>query len=141
MISSDYRKFAEFVRVQARSARFLADDDERDLLQEGLRHFHVQSDEGRWILLGVAADEEIAVENVLDRWIARLLGRFAKTDGKIKKAEFEDAVEIYKDWSNHRFSDDEIKKKLKTIVEKEKLQAKRNGLLRSRRWFRKIETD
>ena len=135
-----YRKFSEFVRVQARAAGFIVSDDERNLLQEGLRHFGVQSEEGHWILLGVAADEDVGVESMLDRWITDVLGRFASSDGKLKKREFEDAVEIYREWANDRMSEDDIKKKLKRIVENKNWKAKRNGLLRSRRWFNRIKT-
>lgn len=141
MSDPEYRKFSEFVRVHARAAGFIVSDDERNLLQEGLRHFGVQSEEGHWILLGVAADEDIGVESMLDRWITDVLGRFAGSDGKLKKREFEDAVEIYREWTNDRMSEDGIKKKLKKIVEKKNWKARRKGLLRSGRWFNRIKTD
>ena len=59
MNTTNYGKYAEFVLVQARSAGFVSADDERKLLQEGLRHFDVPADTGRWILLGVAAEQEM----------------------------------------------------------------------------------
>ena len=141
MSDPEYRKFSEFVRVQARAAGIVAGDDERDLLQEGLRHFGVQSEEGQWILLGVAADEGVGVESMLDRRIADVLGRFAGSGGKLRKREFEDAVEIYRAWANNRMSDDDVRKKLKKIVKDKNWKARRQGLLRSGRWFNRIKTD
>ena len=141
MSDPEYRNFSEFVRVLARAAGIIVSDDERNLLQEGLRHFGVQSEEGRWILLGVAADERVGVESMLDRRITEVLGRFAGSDGKLGKREFEDAVEIYRGWANNRMSEDDVRKKLKKIVKKNNWRAKRQGLLRSGRWFNRIKTD
>ena len=141
MSDPEYRKFSEFVRVLARATGIIVSDDERNLLHEGLRHFGVQSEEGQWILLGVAADEGVGVESMLDRRIADVLGRFARSGGKLRKREFEDAVEIYRDWANERMSEDDIRKKLKKIVQQKNWKARRHGLLRSGRWFNRIKTD
>ena len=141
MSDPDYRKYSEFVRVLARASGIIVSDDERTLLHEGLRHFGVRSEEGQWILLGVAADEGVGVESMLDRRIADVLGRFARSDGKLGKREFEDAVEIYREWANDGMSEDDIRKKLKKIVQQKHWKARRHGLLRSGRWFNRIKTD
>jgi hypothetical protein len=135
----DRTRFAEYVKLQAGDRGFLSRDEEKVLLQDGIARFNVNYDEARWILTGVAAEEQVALERELDRTIATVLARFAETNDKISKDEFEDAVHIYKSLSRNTLSEAAIKKKMKTIVADNKWRPARNGMLRSRRWYRKID--
>jgi hypothetical protein len=135
----DRTRFAEYVKLQAGDRGFLSRDEEKLLLQDGIARFNVNYDEARWILTGVAAEEQMALERELDRTIAAVLARFAETNDKITKDEFEDAVHIYKNLSRNTLSEDAIKKKMKTIVTDNKWRPARNGMLRTRRWYRKID--
>jgi len=137
----EYRRFSEFVRVQARAKPFIAHAEEWSLLHEGLRHFGVQAEEGRWIVLGVAADEGVGVETQLDDRIGTVLAHFAGRDGKLSRHEFETAVAIYRRWGKDGLGADEIRGKLKKMVEASNWKPKRRGALRSIRWFRKVRTD
>ena len=129
------------MRVQARATPFIARAEEWNLLHEGLRHFGVQVDEGRWIMLGVAADEGVGVETRLDDRIGTVLAHFAGRDGRIAKREFETAVAIYRQWGNNGLGTNEIRGKLKKMAEASNWKPKRQGAWRSTRWFRKIRTD
>lgn len=135
----DRTRFAEYIKLQAGDRSFLSRNDEKVLLQDGIARFNVNYDEARWMLTGIAAEEEMALERELDRTIAVVLGRFAETNDKISKDEFDDAVQIYNKLSKDTLSENEIKKKLKAIVADKKWRPKRNGLMRSRRWYRKID--
>jgi hypothetical protein len=135
----DRTRFAEYVKLQAGDRGFLSRSEETVLLQDGIARFNVDYDEARWILTGVATEEQVALERELDRTIAVVLARFADTNDKITKDEFEDAVQIYKRLSKDRLSEDAIKKKMKTIVSDNKWRPARNGMMRSKRWYRKID--
>lgn len=135
----DRTRFAEYVKLQAGDRGFLSREDEKGLLQDGIARFNVNYDEARWMLTGIAAEEEMALERELDRTITVVLARFADTNDKITKDEFEDAVKIYKKLSKDTLSEDAIKKKVKKIVSDEKWRPARNGLLRTKRWYRKIK--
>ena len=135
----DRTRFAEYVKLQAGDRGFLSRSDEKVLLQDGIARFNVNYDEARWMLTGIAAEEEMALERELDRMITVVLARFADTNDKITKNEFEDAVKIYKKLSKDTLSDDEIKKKMKKIVSEQKWRPARNGMLRTKRWYRKIQ--
>ena len=136
---SDRTRFAEYVKLQAGDRGFLSRTDEKALLQEGIARFNVNYDEARWMLTGIAAEEEMALERELDRTIAVVLARFAETNNKITKDEFEDAAKIYKTLSKDTLSEDDLKKKMKRIVADKNWRPARKGLLRSRRWYRKIK--
>jgi hypothetical protein len=108
----DRTRFAEYVKLQAGDRGFLSRSEEKMLLQDGIARFSVDYDEARWILTGVAAEEQVALERELDRTIAVVLARFADTNDKITKDEFDDAVQIYKRLSKDGLSEDAITKKM-----------------------------
>ena len=135
----DRTRFAEYVKLQAGDRGFLSRNEEKVLLQDGIARFNVNYDEARWILTGIAAEEEMALERELDRTIAVVLARFADTNDKITKDEFDDAVQIYKKLSKDGLPEDAIKKKMKTIVSENKWRPARKGMLRSKRWYRRID--
>lgn len=135
---AESRRFVEYVRVQLRHDDFISRESELRLVQDGLKHFHIEHGEGRWILAGVSCDMNAGLESELDRLIDGVLRRFAETDGKIKKSEFEDAVAIYASWTNGRMSSDEIARKLKARIIERGWKVGRKGLFRPRRWFNKI---
>jgi hypothetical protein len=135
----DRTRFAEYVKLQAVDRGFLSRNEEKELLQDGMARFNVDYDEARWILTGVAAEEQVALERELDRMIAVVLARFADTNDKITKDEFDDAVHIYKNLSKDGLTENAIKKKMKTIVSDNKWRPARKGMLRSKRWYRRID--
>ena len=141
MGENGYRRFSELVRVRARVERVIVADAEAALLEEGLRYFGVAAEEGRWIVLGVAGDEDVGVESILDARIVAVLARFASGAGRMGRREFEHAVAIYREWSNERIADAAVRAKLKRLVEARGWKPRRSGLLRSVRWFRRIPTD
>jgi hypothetical protein len=135
----DRTRFAEYVKLQAGDRGFLSRNDEKVLLQDGIARFNVDYDEARWILTGVAAEEQVALERELDRTITAVLARFAETNDKITKNEFDDAVQIYKTLSKDGLPENDIKKKMKTIVSDNKWRPARKGMMRSKRWYRRID--
>jgi hypothetical protein len=135
----DRRRFAEYVQLQAGERGFLSRADEKTLLQDGMTRFQIDYDEARWILTGVAAEHETALERELDRTIAAVLGRFAETNNKITKAEFEDAVQIYRRLTRDALSEDATKSKIKAIIVERDWRPARTGWMRSRRWFSKVK--
>ena len=137
----DRQKFIEYAKAHAADRSFISRDDERNVLRTGVSRFDINYDEARWLLLGILAEKGVALERELDIRIEGVLKRFADSNDKISKSEFEDAVEIYRDWSNKEISQAEVKKKLKAMIGKENWKAKRNGFLRTRAWFKKIVLD
>jgi hypothetical protein len=135
----DRTRFADYVKLQAGDRGFLSRNEEMVLLQDGIARFHVDYDEARWILTGVAAKEQVALERELDRTIAVVLARFADTNDKITKDEFDDAVQIYKRLSKDGLSEGAIKKKMKAIVSDNKWRPARKGIMLSKRWYRRID--
>ena len=135
----DRTRFAEYVKLQAGDRGFLSRNDEKVLLQDGIARFNVDYDEARWILTGVAAEEQVALERELDRTITAVLARFAETNDKITKNEFDDAVQIYKTLSKDGLPENDIKKKMKTIVSDNKWHPARKGMMCSKRWYRRID--
>ena len=136
--SAERERFVEYVRVQLRRDEFVSRDREMLILQDGLKHFQLDREEGQWVLVGVCRDMGASLESELDHRIDAVLQRFAETDDRIDRDEFEDAVAIYASWASSRLSEDEIAKKLKARIVDRDWRVGRDGVFRPRRWFNRI---
>ena len=140
MSDVEIRRFGEFVLIEADSSGFITRDQEKSLLQDGLRNFGLEHDVGGWIVHGVAADQDMSVESGLERYATAVLYTFKDSDNRISKNDFDRAVKIYRVWTRGAFSDEKIRSRLKHIMEERNWQPRRRGIWRSRRWYRNIET-
>ena len=134
------RRFAEYVKVQALGGRFIDRTTERKILEDGVMRFEISLDEGRQIMLGVAADEGYSFESEADQRIKDILDGFAE-DRKIDKREFGDAVMFYRKFCNNGISEVEARKRIKKMMIEEGLKPKGFTLLGGKRWYNKVEVD
>ncbi|GAB4179906.1 MAG: hypothetical protein OHK0024_18400 [Thalassobaculales bacterium] len=133
------RQFTEYTKLQAMDHRFIDKDRERKILEEGVMRFGIPLDDGRAIMLGCAAENGFAVERDAEAKIKVVLERFAANRGRIDRRQFEDAVAIYKSYTNGHLRDAEVRARLKRIMEDNGWRPKRAGLFRSRKWFNGIQ--
>ena len=121
-VADDVKKrFAEYVRVQALGGKFIDRATERKILEDGLMRFEIGLDEGRQIMLGVAADEGYGFESEADARIKEILDGFAE-DRKIHKKEFASAVIFYRKFCNNGMSEEDTRKRVKKIMVAEGLK-------------------
>ncbi len=139
--NNDQEKFAQYVKAHGAESQFLTLEDERHLLRAAVARFDISFDEARWLASGILLESGVALESDLDSKIEGVLQRFAKTGKKVTKAEFEDAVAIYRIWAKKGIGNLQVREKLKRIIENNPWKVGRSRYLRSRRWFRKIDSD
>jgi hypothetical protein len=140
-VADDVKKrFAEYVKVQALGGRFIDRATERKILEDGVMRFEISLDEGRQIMLGVAADEGYGFESEADLRIKDILDGFAE-DRKIDKREFRDAVVFYRKFCNNAVSEDDARRRIKKIMIAEDLKPKGFTLLGGKRWYNKVDAD
>ena len=60
----DRKKFGDYVRIHAVEGELITREDEAKVLKEGITQFGLELNEARGILLGVAADHDIALVKI-----------------------------------------------------------------------------
>ncbi|MBI1774060.1 MAG: hypothetical protein HYR63_01810 [Proteobacteria bacterium] len=134
----DKKKFGDYVRIHAIEGELITREDETKVLKEGITQFGLELNEARGILLGVAADHDIALVSSAEQQVATLLEHVAKKN-RINHKGFADAVAIYKRLTKSRIPDIEIRKRIKQMVLDRGWKARKtHWLIGSRRWFRRI---
>jgi hypothetical protein len=132
--------FADFVKARTIDVQFVTRNDESEILKEGLTHFNIEFDDARSLLLGKLVGEDVTLERELDGRVNTLLERIAEKR-KITKRTFNETTDIYRRWTRNNMSQDDVKKKLKSIIDGNDWKVSRNGLLFSKRWYKKIKVD
>lgn len=140
-VSDEVRKrFGEYVKVQAFGGRFIDRETERKILENGVMRFELSLEEGRQILLGVAAENGFVFETDAGQRLRDILESFAEDD-KINRREFTDAVNIYRKLCVNAVSEDDARKAVKRIMIAEGFKPKRQGLLGTKGWYRRVDAD
>lgn len=138
-VADDVKKrFGEYVKVQALGGRHIDRATERRILEDGVMRFELSLEEGRQIMLGVAADEGYSFESAADDRIKDILDGFADK-GKIDKREFSSAAVFYRKFCNNGVSEDEARRRVKKIMIEEGLKPKGFTLLGGKRWYNKVD--
>src|SRR5882724_4510383 len=91
----DKKKFADFVRIHAINGDLITRESEMAILKEGVTRFGMNLDEANGIMLGVAAEYDIALVSHAEHHIETLLEQLVKK-GKISQKEFDDPAAINK---------------------------------------------
>ena len=134
-------RFVDFVKIEAMDNRFIGRDDEKRLLQEGMTRFGLSLDEARGAMLSTAGESGIVLQRGTEDEIREILSVSAAKSNRnaVTKAQFDQAVDVYRAKVRGRMTDDEIRKRVKTIMQQNDMTARRSGwILPSRRWFNAI---
>lgn len=137
------RRFADMVRIEAMNGGFIRADEERRLLQDGMARYNLSLEEARGVLLSTVNDQGFALQRTTEAEIRDLIMvQSARNRGRrISKAEFEQAVEMYRAKTRGRVPVDEARLRVKAIMEENDVRPKRAGwVIRSRRWYNSIKT-
>jgi hypothetical protein len=134
-------RFAELVKLQLQGRRFLDRDQERRLLEEGLTRYGLTLEEATGLLRGAAQDDRIALEGELGAASRELLKTFADRRDRVARGDFARAVAFYRARAGGGLSEVDAQKRVKRLMEELELRPRPSGfLLRTRRWYRAIET-
>jgi hypothetical protein len=134
----DRKKFGDYCRIHAIEGELITREDEAKVLKEGITQFGLELNEARGILLGIAADHDIALVSGAEQQVATMLEHVVRKK-KIRRKTFIDAVAIYKKLTKNRMSEIEMKKRVKQMVlDRGWKPRKTRWLIGTRRWFKRI---
>ncbi|MBP2308475.1 hypothetical protein ACHMW5_18790 [Azospirillum melinis] len=134
------RKFADLVKLNGISSKYIERDTERRILEDGVVRCGLTLEEARGVMRCVADDYDLVFESETDRRIRQVLDKHAGKKGKIGKKQFNQTASILRDFSNDSISEEEARRHIKRIMTDNGWQPKRAGLIPTKRWYRKIET-
>ena len=112
----DRKKFGDYVRIHAVEGELITREDEAKVLKEGITQFGLELNEARGILLGVAADHDIALVSNAEQQVATMLEHVVRKN-KISRKVFGDAVAIYRQLTRNRISESEMNRRVKQMVD------------------------
>ncbi len=116
---------------------FLSGDEEVALLEEGMRAYGLPLAQARGILTKVADENEVALARELEKGVEQWVKTAGGRNKRLGRKQFDQMVATYETGATVSCRKDEIKKRVKWLMERRR-RAKRAGLLRSRRWYNKI---
>ena len=131
-------RFAEVVELRVMNKEFLAAEEEIALLEIGVRTYGLPLVEARGIVSKVADDNDVALARELEKGVEQWVKTAGGRNKRLARRQFDEMVATYETGAHGEMSKDEIKKRVKTLMERNDVEPKRAGLLRSRRWYNKI---
>lgn len=129
------------IRIEGMNGGFIRAEDERRLLQEGMTRFNLSLDEANGAMLATVNDQKLVLQRAADEGTREFLNVQANRNRQrcLSRADFRQAVEMYRAKARQRISEDEAKRRVKALMREEGISAKRHGwIIRSRRWFNSI---
>ncbi|SDF44686.1 MULTISPECIES: hypothetical protein [Thalassobaculum] len=129
------------VRIEGMNGGFIRAEEERRLLQDGMTRFNLSLDEANGAMLATVNDQKLVLQRVADEGTREFLNVQASRNRqrRLSRQDFRQAVEMYRAKSRQRVSEEEAKRRVKSLMLEEGITAKRHGwLIRSRRWFNSI---
>lgn len=129
------------IRIEGMNGGFIRAEDERRLLQEGMTRFNLSLDEANGAMLATVNDQKMVLQRAADEGTREFLNVQANRNRQrcLSRADFRQAVEMYRAKARQRISEDEAKRRVKALMREEGISAKRHGwIIRSRRWFNSI---
>jgi site-specific recombinase XerD len=129
------KQFMEFITLQAFDDQYIDRQEEKRILEVGVKN-GISVEESLSLIRQVASEKGLVVERDAEERAKDFLEKAAQ-DGKIDKKEFEDAVALFKNASKGKVPEQEIKKRLKTMMEENGWKAKEGGLFGTK-WYSAI---
>ncbi|MCW2249372.1 hypothetical protein M2352_005032 [Azospirillum fermentarium] len=139
-VEDSRRKFADLVKLNGMSSKYIERDAERRVLEDGVVRLGLCLDEARGVMRAVAEDNDFVFESDIDRRIRQVLDRHAGKKGKISRQQFEQTASILRDFSNGAMGEEEARSHIKQVMIDSGWKPRRAGLIPTRRWYNKIET-
>jgi hypothetical protein len=133
------RRYGDLVKLSGLGTRYIDRAQERRLLEDGVTKFDLTLDESRGVLRSVAEDNHYIFESEAGRRIQQVLSRHAGKRGSISRRKFRQTAAVLRDFCDNAIGEVEARRQLKRIMIENGWRPRRAGLLRTRRWFRKVE--
>ncbi len=133
------RRYRDYVVLSLEAQKVTFEAGERELIGDGIAKFELDGDVARGIVSVVATERG----QILGREVAKsMLGIMAQLGGRkraVTKGTFEQGVKILQGLTKGHVNEANARAWLKLIIEGSDLPVRGSGLLRRKRWFRKIK--
>lgn len=130
-------RLRQLVRLRAQRGRMLTTADEDRLLEEAVTRLGVPLNRARGILLSETESGEIALETNLEDTIVDLMKSLAGPKKRLSRRDFEAVAAFHA--ARCRRPLDASRQAVKKIMEEEDISPRRNGILATKRWYRRIK--
>jgi hypothetical protein len=141
MSGGDRERFRDFVALHLDSGKILTEERERSLIGEGIAKFKLEGDAARGIVAVTASTGCQVLERDLSRTMLAIMHGLAGKRAAIDKRRFAQGVVILQALTAGAMTEAQARGWLKRLIEKAEFKIRRSGLLRRRRWFRRIKTN
>jgi hypothetical protein len=131
-------RFAELAELRLMNKEFLAAEDEVTLLEEGMRTYGLTLAQARGVLAKAADDQDVALARELEKGVEQWVRTAGGRGKRLGRRQFDQMVATYENGAQGEMTRDEVKKRVKALMERNDVEPRRAGLLRSRRWYSKI---
>jgi len=145
--SDDYRpdtvadaedRLRQLVRLRGKRARFITSEDEERLLEEAVTRLGVPLERARGVLHSETQKGQIALESDLEDTLVDLLKSFSGSHKRLSMRDFEAISSLHA--ARRRLPIESSRQMVKRLMEEEDITPRAAGLLRSKRWYRRIKT-
>jgi hypothetical protein len=141
MSGGERDRFRDFVALHLDPGEILAAERERELIGDGIAKFKLDGEAARGIVAVAASAACAVLERDLARTMLAIMQELAGKRRAIDKRRFAQGVAMLQALTNGTMSDAAARAWLKQLIVKAEFKIRRSGLLRRRRWFRKIRID
>ncbi|MDM8557974.1 hypothetical protein [Candidatus Parabeggiatoa sp. HSG14] len=128
-------QFVEFITLQAFDDQYIDRQEEKRILEVGIKN-GISVEESLSLIRQIASQKGLVVERDAEERAKEYL-ETAASDGKVDKKEFEKAVTLLKNASKGKIPEDEMKQRLKKMMEDNGWKAKEGGLFGTK-WYSAI---
>ena len=130
-------RLRQLVRLRGKRSRVITSEDEERLLEEAVTRLGVSLERARGVLHAETQNGQIALESDLEDTLVDLLKSFAGTRKRLSRRDFEVISSLHA--ARRRISTETSRQMVKRLMEEEDITPRAAGLLRSRRWYRRIK--
>lgn len=132
-------KYGDLVRLQMTGRRFLTDEKERQLLEDGLTQYGLSLDDARGVVRSAAEERQVTMQRDVEDSAGHMLRESSSGRGAISRKDFLRVAGYYSRRAEGALPQDQINSRIKAMMEQNKLSPKRAGLFMSRSWYNKIK--
>lgn len=130
-------RLKQLIRLRSQRGRVLTAADEDKLLEDAVTRLGVPLDKARGILHSELEKGQISLESDLEETTMELMKALAGDRKALSRRDFEAVASFYA--SRRKVPFEASRQSVKRLMEEEGISPKRAGILRTKRWYKRIK--
>jgi hypothetical protein len=131
-------RLRQLVRLRGQRGRVISAAEEERLLEEAVTRLGMSLERARGVLLAEMQRGQIPLESDLEDTVAELLKSFAGSRKKLSRRDFEVIANLHA--SQRKIQIEAARAMVKRLMEEEDISPRAAGIMRTKRWYRRIKT-